>query len=146
MTHGPQREWQADGIVTRLSPWGLDATLNRLLTEVADRGLRLFALIDHDGAAEDAGLELAPRRVVVFGSPVAGTPLMAAHPLMALQLPLRVLVWEGADGRVRLSHLTPAELTRPAGVDPADAPFLGGAAALVAALLADGADPIESSD
>src|SRR4051812_36875131 len=116
MTHGPDIGSQADGIVTRLSPWGLDATLNRLLTEIAGRGLRLFALIDHDGAAGEAGLELAPRRVVLFGSPAAGPPLMAAHPLMALQLPLRILVWEDADGRVRLSHLPPQELTRPAGV------------------------------
>lgn len=137
MTHGPEGGSRADGIVTRLSPWGLDATLNRLLTEIAERGLRLFALIDHDGAAEEAGLELAPRRVVVFGSPAAGTPLMAAHPLMALQLPLRILVWEGDDGRVRLSHLTPQELTRPAGVDATGAAFLGGAATLVAAVVAD---------
>ena len=128
-----------DGAIqTRLSPFGLDATLSRLLSVIERRRLRVFALIDHDGAAEDAGLELRPSRVVIFGSPVTGTPLMREWPLLALQLPLRILVWEGEDGGVRLSHLTTEALIAPVGIEPARAASLGGAAGLIEEALSEG--------
>lgn len=79
-------------IVTKVSPRSVEDTIARLTAIVDDRGLMLFAVIDHSGAAADVGLDLRDTKVVIFGSPVAGTPVMAAAPLAALD-PLKVLVW-----------------------------------------------------
>jgi uncharacterized protein (DUF302 family) len=125
-----------EGVRTHISSYGLDATIARLLSTIEAHGLRLFALIDHDAAASEAGLELRPSRLAIFGSPAAGTPLMIESPLLALQLPLRILVWEGDDGRVRLSHLTIEALTAPVAVDPDRAGVLAGASALIDEALA----------
>ncbi len=96
-------------MVTKLSPWRVDETVERLLVEIAARGIKLFAVIDHSGEARANGLELRDTKVVIFGSPLAGTPVMAAAPLAALDLPLKVLVW--SDGaQTTLSYLAPAEL------------------------------------
>jgi len=80
-------------IVTKVSPRSVEDTIARLTAIVDDRGLMLFGVIDHSGAAADVGLDLRDTKVVIFGSPVAGTPVMAAAPLAALDLPLKVLVW-----------------------------------------------------
>lgn len=94
------------GIVTKDSPWSVADTVGRLLAAVAERGMKAFAVIDHSGEAVKAGLELRETKVVIFGSPRAGTALMDAVPLTALDLPLKVLVW--ADGpETRLSYLAP---------------------------------------
>jgi uncharacterized protein (DUF302 family) len=96
-------------MVTKASPWSVDETVARLQAVVAARGMKLFAVIDHSGEAEASGLELRDTKVVMFGSPVAGTPVMAAAPLAALDLPLKVLVW--ADGaQTKVSYTAPAEL------------------------------------
>lgn len=79
-------------IVTKVSPRSVEDTIARLTAIVDDRGLMLFAVIDHSGAAADVSLDLRDTKVVIFGSPVAGTPVMAAAPLAALD-PLKVLVW-----------------------------------------------------
>ncbi|HLW93795.1 MAG TPA: DUF302 domain-containing protein, partial [Solirubrobacteraceae bacterium] len=71
----------ARGLVTRPSPWGAAETVQRLEAVIAARGLKLFALIDHSGEAANAGLELRDTQVLIFGSPVAGTPVMEAEPL-----------------------------------------------------------------
>ena len=97
------------GVVTKLSPWSLTDTMARLSAVVAARGMKVFAVIDHSGEAEDVGLELRNTKLVVFGSPEAGTPVMEAFPLAALDLPLRVLVW--ADGaRTKISYTAPTTL------------------------------------
>ena len=127
---------ETDGVRTRASPHGYDATLDRLRAEIDESGLRLFATFDHDGAAREVGLELRPSRVIVFGSPAAGTPLMVEAPLLALQLPLRILVWESEGGGTMLSYLTTEALTAPIGLDPAHATALAGVAALVERALA----------
>jgi uncharacterized protein (DUF302 family) len=75
----------------------------------AAKGLKLFAVIDHSGEAAAHGLELRDTKVVVFGSPVAGTPVMQAAPLAALDLPLKILVWDD-DGQTRVSYTAPSEL------------------------------------
>ena len=126
----------AEGVTTSVSPLGFEETLHRLLTVIEQRGLHVFALIDHDGAAAEADLTLRPTRVVIFGSPAAGTPLMAATPLLALELPLRILVWEGRDGRTRLSHLTADALTEQFHVPSELTGPLGAPAALIDAALA----------
>jgi uncharacterized protein (DUF302 family) len=98
-----------DLIVTKLSPWSVQDSVTRLSTIAADRGLKLFAVIDHSGEAEAIGLELRDTKVVIFGSPQAGTPVMHAAPLAALDLPLRLLVW--LDGnQTKLSYTAPREL------------------------------------
>jgi len=96
-------------MVTKESPWSVEETVARLEAEIASRGLKLFVVIDHSGEAAANGLELRETKVVVFGSPTAGTPVMEAAPLAALDLPLRVLVW--ADGtQTKVTYIPPAEL------------------------------------
>jgi uncharacterized protein (DUF302 family) len=101
----------APELVTKLSPWSVADTLARLSAILADKGIKLFATIDHSGEAQAAGLELRETKVVIFGSPLAGTPVMQAAPLAALDLPLKVLVW--ADGgQTKLSYTPPAALAK----------------------------------
>jgi uncharacterized protein (DUF302 family) len=98
-----------DEIVTKVSPWSVEDTVSRLAAVIAARGLKLFAVIDHRGEAEAAGLTLRATRVVIFGSPQAGTPVMDAAPLAALDLPLKVLVFEDVQ-ETRLAYLAPEAL------------------------------------
>ena len=95
---------------------------------MAAKGLHVFAVIDHSGEAKDRGIELRETKVVIFGSPEAGTPVMVSAPLVALDLPLKVLVWEDG-GQTKVSYTTPAALAaryqlsdqlagRLAGIDP----------------------------
>jgi uncharacterized protein (DUF302 family) len=104
-------------IVTKLSPWSVDETVSRLSAVVAARGMKLFAIVDHSGEAEAVGLELRNTKLVIFGSPQAGTPVMQAAPIAALDLPLKVLVW--TDGHeTKLSYTTPEELAARYGLSP----------------------------
>ena len=75
-----------------------------------DRGLEVFAVIDHSGEAREAGLLMADTKLVVFGNPATVTPLMLAHPLLALDLPLKILIWETADQHAFVSYNTPRAL------------------------------------
>lgn len=96
-------------LVTKLSPRTVDDTVARISDVVSAKGAKLFAVIDHSGEARSAGQELRETKVVIFGSPQAGTPVMQAAPLAALDLPLKVLVW--ADGnQTKVSYTPPAEL------------------------------------
>ena len=99
----------ADEIVTKDSPRSVNETVTRLSDLVAKNGLKLFTVVDHSGEAEASGLQLRDTKLVIFGSPVAGTPVMAAAPLAALDLPLKVLVWDDG-GRTKVSYLAPAAL------------------------------------
>ena len=100
---------RTDPVVTKLSPWPVDDTVSRLSAVLAAHGLKVFAVVDHSGEAEAVGLELRDTKLVIFGSPQAGTPVMVAAPLAALDLPLKVLVW--ADGeQTKLSYVAPEEL------------------------------------
>lgn len=98
-----------DEIVTKLSPRSVDETVTRLSEIATARGLKVFAVIDHSGEAAAVGQTLRDTKVVIFGSPAAGTPLMEATPLIALDLPLKVLVWADRD-TTKLSYLAPAAL------------------------------------
>ena len=97
---------------------------------IRERGLTLFAEIDHQQNARDAGLDMLPTRVLIFGSARAGTPLMLAAPDIALELPLRVLVREEADGSVVLVYLDPERLAAGFGIATL-APSIAGLAAIV---------------
>jgi len=94
-----------DGIVHRRSPFSVAVTVERLTEVVGAAGAKLFAVIDHSGEARRAGLTLLDTKVVVFGNPSAGTPVMQASPLAALDLPLKVLVWADDQGSVWMSYL-----------------------------------------
>jgi uncharacterized protein (DUF302 family) len=95
------------GVVTKLSPRSVRDTVTRLTDLVNAKEMKLFAVIDQSRAAQEVGLQLRETVLVIFGSPAAGTPVMAASPLAALDLPLRVLVW--ADGpQANISYLSPA--------------------------------------
>jgi uncharacterized protein (DUF302 family) len=123
-------------IVTKESPWTVEETVARLEKVIAAKGLELFVMIDHSGAARAHGLQLRDTKVVVFGSPVAGTPVMDAAPLAALDLPLKVLVWDDA-GQTKLSYLAPAELAARYGLDDTLAQGLKGIELVVAATVDD---------
>jgi uncharacterized protein (DUF302 family) len=98
-----------DRIVTKSSPRSVPETVRRMSELASAKGLKLFTVIDHSGEAAANGLELRDTKVVVFGSPVAGTPVMQTAPLAALDLPLKILVWDD-DGQTRVSYTAPAEL------------------------------------
>lgn len=98
-----------EGVVTKASRSSVADTVARLSDLIAAHGLKEFAVIDHSGEAAAHGLELRDTKVVIFGSPEAGTPVMAAAPLAALDLPLKVLVWADTDG-TKISYTAPAAL------------------------------------
>jgi uncharacterized protein (DUF302 family) len=99
----------ADPLVEKMSPFSVPDTVQRLTDLIATKGLKLFAVFDHSGEAAAHGLELRDTKVVVFGSPVAGTPVMQAAPLAALDLPLKVLIWADGD-QTKLAYTAPAAL------------------------------------
>ena len=84
--------------------------LRRVVAEIDQRELTIFAVIDHSGEAEDVGLSMPDTKLVIFGSPAAGTPVMVAAPLAAIDLPLKILVWADAAGTVSVSYNAPAYL------------------------------------
>jgi uncharacterized protein (DUF302 family) len=87
-------------------------TLDRLQKEIRSKGLTIFAHIDHGANAEGAGLKMQEAQVLIFGSPKSGTPLMLASPLLALELPLRALIWQDYIGKVWVSYTDPSYLAR----------------------------------
>jgi uncharacterized protein (DUF302 family) len=98
------------GIVTLPGKDSVDRTVSMLEETLRVKGVKLFAVIDHSGEAEMAGLQMRPTKLLIFGNPKAGTPLMLAAPTIAIDLPLKILVWEDADGRVQISYNSPAYL------------------------------------
>lgn len=98
---GPDR-----GIVELPSRHSVDETVRRLEDLLRDRGIKVFVVVDHSGEAEAAGLEMPPTKLVIFGSPKAGTPLMVAAPTTAIDLPLKILVRQDAGGQVWVAYNT----------------------------------------
>jgi uncharacterized protein (DUF302 family) len=94
------------GIINRRSPLSVTATVERLTQAINAAGAKLFALVDHSGEAEHAGLSLRDTKLIVFGNPVGGTPVMQTAPLAALDLPLKLLVWQDDAGAVWMSYLS----------------------------------------
>lgn len=123
-------------IVTVPSPRSVAETVARLTQLIASKGLTLFAVIDHSGAAADVGLAMPDTKLIIFGDPRAGTPVMLAAPLAALDLPLRVLVHADATGDCHVSYLSASAFaTRYRLTDDVVAP-LEGVTALVEAAVA----------
>ena len=99
-----------NGIVSKLSNHSVEQTVERLKNILQSKGVTLFALVDHSGEAEKVGMKMLPTKLLIFGSPKAGTPLMLASPTIAIDLPLKILVWEDAVGKVWLSYDSPEYL------------------------------------
>jgi uncharacterized protein (DUF302 family) len=123
------------GVVTKLSPRPVADTAARLVDMLGAKGVKLFAVIDQSAEARQAGLRLRDTTLVIFGSPAAGTPVMAASPLAALDLPLQVLVWDDA-GQTKVSYYAPAELAARHRLGPDLAGHLAAIDALTDALIA----------
>jgi uncharacterized protein (DUF302 family) len=100
------------GIVDLPSNHSVDQTVEKLKGILNEKGVTLFALVDHSGEAEKVGMKMPPTKLLIFGSPKAGTPLMLAVPSIAIDLPLKVLVWEDSSGKVWISYNSPAYLQK----------------------------------
>lgn len=96
-----------NGIIDVPSNHSVDDTVDRLKNILQSKGVTLFALIDHSGEAEKVGMKMLPTKLLIFGNPRAGTPLMLAAPSAAIDLPLKILVWEDGQGKVCLSYNSP---------------------------------------
>ena len=99
-----------NGIITKPSNHSVDETVEKLKSILQAKGVMLFALVDHSGEAARAGLKIPPTKLLIVGSPKAGTPLMLASPSSAIDLPLKILVAEDASGKVGVSYNSPAYL------------------------------------
>jgi uncharacterized protein (DUF302 family) len=99
-----------NGIIDKPCSHSVDKTVEKLMNILQVQGVTLFALVDHSGEAEKAGMKMRPTKLLIFGSPKGGTPVMLAAPSSAIDLPLKILVWEDDLGKVWLSYNSPAYL------------------------------------
>jgi len=106
------------GIMDKLSNHSVDQTVEKLKNILQAKGVALFALVDHSGEAEKVGMKMRPTKLLIFGNPKAGTPLMLAAPSIAIDLPLKILIWEDAQGKVWVSYNSPAYLRERHGLPP----------------------------
>jgi uncharacterized protein (DUF302 family) len=97
----------SDGVITKLSRVSVAQTIEGLRRLIADRGFTVFNVIDHSGIAERAGVQIPDSKLVMFGKPAAGAAVMLAAPLTALDIPLKVLVWQDKNGAVSVSYNSP---------------------------------------
>jgi len=100
------------GIIHQRSPFSVDETVERLSDTIRASGAHFFGLVDHSGEARVVGQELRPTKLLIFGNPTAGTPLMVTSPLIALDLPLKLLVWADDEGTVWITYEEPQWLAR----------------------------------
>ena len=121
-----------DGLIQIASRHSFAETVQRLQAAFQANGLQIFALIDHSGEAEKAGLKMPATKVVIFGSPKAGTPVMLAAPSLAIDLPLKALIAEDADGKVSVIYNDPEYLRERHGVSAELIKNLAGAGMLIA--------------
>jgi uncharacterized protein (DUF302 family) len=99
-----------NGIVNQPSHHSVDETLAKLQAILQAKGVAVFALVDHSGEAAKVGMKMRPTKLLIFGNPKAGTPLMLAAPGIAIDLPLKILIWEDDQGKVWVSYNTPEYL------------------------------------
>jgi uncharacterized protein (DUF302 family) len=105
-----------NGFLQVASPYTVDETVERLESVLAQRGVRVFALIDHSGEAEKIGMKMRPTKLLIFGNPKGGTPAMVAVPTLAIDLPLKALIWEDEGGKVWVAYNSPEYLQQRHGV------------------------------
>lgn len=123
---------QANGLIQIASRYSAEETVRRLQAAFAEKALHLFAVIDHSGEAEKAGLRMPPTKVLIFGNPKGGTPLMIAAPSLAIDLPLKALVAEDAAGKVTVTYNDPEYLRQRHSVPAEVIKNLAGAGAVIA--------------
>src|SRR5205807_6503976 len=99
-----------DGIITIPSNHSVEETIEKLKAILQSKGITLFALIDHSREAARAGMEMRPTKLLIFGNPKGGTPVMLAAPSSAIDLPLKILIWQDAEGKVWISYNSPTYL------------------------------------
>jgi uncharacterized protein (DUF302 family) len=107
-----------NGIVTIPTHHPVEQTVEKLTGLLKAKGVKLFAVVDHSGEAEKVGMRMPPAKLLIFGNPKAGTPLMIAAPTVAIDLPLKILVWQDAAGQSYLSYNSPAYLQARHGFSP----------------------------
>jgi uncharacterized protein (DUF302 family) len=98
--------WADDGMKDKVSAFGFQETESRLEKAIKEKGLTLFAKVDHAEGAKEVGLVMKPATVIIFGNPKGGTPFMVAAPRAAIDFPLKALVWENTEGQVLVSYNT----------------------------------------
>jgi len=123
---------KSNGIVDILSNHSVDQTVEKLQAILKAKGVTLFALIDHSGEAENVGMTMPPTKLLIFGNPKAGTPIMLAAPSVAIDLPLKILVWKDGSGKVWVSYNSPAYLEERHGLPQALMPNIAAVEALAA--------------
>lgn len=121
-----------NGLLQVVSRYTVDETVDRLKAILAERGLQMFALVDHSGEAEKVGIKMRPTKLLIFGSPKGGTPVMLAAPSLAIDLPLKALVAEDEDGTVWVSYNSPEYLQQRHGIPQDLVKNIAGVGALVA--------------
>jgi uncharacterized protein (DUF302 family) len=121
-----------NGLLRVASPRSVDETVQRFKSVIAQAGLQLFALIDHSGEAEKAGLEMHNTKLLIFGSPKGGTPVMIGAPSVAIDLPLKALIAEDENGKVWVSYNSPEYLKERHEIPDSLVKSISGVATLVA--------------
>jgi uncharacterized protein (DUF302 family) len=128
-------DWTETQVTTKVSSRPVAATVSRLTGILAAKGMKVFAVIDQSEQAREAGLTLRETTLVIFGSPAAGTPVMDAAPLAALDLPLKILIWADGNG-TNVTYFSPAALAARYGLSAELAANLAGIDPLTDALVA----------
>ena len=108
----------AKGLINIPTTHSVDEAIERLKKTLQSKGVTIFALIDHSGEAEKAGMKMRPTKLLIFGNPKASTPLMLAAPSAAIDLPLKILIWEDASGQVFITYNSPEFLRERHGLPP----------------------------
>jgi uncharacterized protein (DUF302 family) len=125
-----------EGTISKVSPLSVEETVARLVALLGTKGIKVFSVIDQQAEALAVGLDLRETTLVIFGNPVAGTPLMQAVPLAALDLPLKVLVWADRDRGTQVSYADPSVVAARYGLTSEQAAVLEGVQALTDAVVA----------
>ena len=108
----------SNGIIDKQSNYTIDQTVEKIKVMLQAKGVTLFTMVDHSGEAEKVGMKMPNTKLLIFGNPKAGTPLMLAAPSIAIDLPLKILVWEDARGKVWMSYNSPEYLQKRHGLPP----------------------------
>jgi uncharacterized protein (DUF302 family) len=119
-----------NGIVNKPSKHSVDDTLGKLQNTLETKGIAVFALVDHSGEAAKVGMKMRPTKLLIFGNPKGGTPLMIAAPSIAIDLPLKILIWEDDQEKVWVSYNTTEYLAERHGLPPQLAQNIGFIASL----------------
>jgi uncharacterized protein (DUF302 family) len=120
-----------EGIISKASKYSVPETLDRVDALLRSKGIKIFVRVDHSGEAEKAGLKMPPTQLLIFGNPKGGTPVMLAAPTAAIDLPLKALAWQDADGKVWLSYNDPEYLKQRFGLTDDQIKTIAGTGSLI---------------